>query len=234
MVVVLAASPLRASADASFHSAGPGQPPPLLSQGGNNNTYSASATAGDAKHGNANGAGSPPSTTKPRLPSNSPNNPTSSSTNNATPAPCGWNPQPKVNIASGATGSGGANPIACPVPPAPPLTPATSPPPNLDRYYAQIFEEIRTSPGTVSAAPNNHTGLVNLPACFWLTDQAVPDQKQVSAVLNGRPNSAGKQIAYHITLTVTLESTAWSFGDGSTTRMPAPTTCVGLSGAPRA
>ncbi len=50
--------------------------------------------------------------------------------------------------------------------------------------------------------------------------------------LKGAPDSAGQQITYHITLTVTLKDTSWSFGDGSSTQTPAPTQCVGISGDP--
>lgn len=149
------------------------------------------------------------------------------------PAPCGRNASIAIQWNAAAVKPGPAGtPLGCPAPPPPPLTPATSPLPDLSPYYAQVFEEIRTSPGNISAAPPNHTGLVNLPTCFWLTGQAVPDQKQVTMDLKGAPDAAGQQITYHITLTVTLESTSWTFGDASTTETPAPTQCVGISGDP--
>lgn len=153
-------------------------------------------------------------------------------------APCGWNvTHATVTSEGGTTAITGtnANARACPGQPAPvpALTPATSPPPDLSSYYAKIFEQIQTSPGAISAAPPNHTGLVNLPACFWLTGQAVPGQTQVTMDLKGAPNSAGKQITYHITLTVALQQPlTWDFGDGSSTQTPAPTDCVGISGDP--
>ena len=118
--------------------------------------------------------------------------------------------------------------------PGPPtaLTMATSPPPNLAPYVAQAFEQIVTSPGTITAAPPNHTGLVNLPQCYWLTGQSVPGTKTVTMDLKGAPNAAEKQITYHISLTVSFDKdkTVWNFGDGSqqTTNVPIP--CIGDSG----
>ncbi|MGH7919230.1 MAG: hypothetical protein ACREQM_04700 [Candidatus Dormibacteraceae bacterium] len=121
---------------------------------------------------------------------------------------------------------------ACTAPAPQPLTPASSPPPDLAPYYAQIFEAIQTAPGSISAAPPNHTGLVNLPACFWLTGQSVPQQQQETMVLPGAPNPGGQQINYRITLTVKLQYTTWSFGDGSSAGVAPPIPCVGISGDP--
>lgn len=206
--------------------AAPNATPPPVDPGYDNGIYQNKSSAG----------GNP--TPKPAAPKPTPSN-GATPANNATPsnppppnpAPCGYGPTGGV-----VTGTGGflglSGPSPCPAPPPPPLTPATSPPPDLTQYYAQIFQEIATSPGTISAAPPNHTGLVNLPTCFWLTGQAVPHQKQVTMDLKGAPDSAGQQITYHITLTVTLQHTNWGFGDGSESQTPAPTECVGISGDP--
>lgn len=137
----------------------------------------------------------------------------------------------------------GALPLGAPIPGcgaptvpngAPPtaLNMATSPPPNLGPYLAQAFEEILTQPGTISAAPPNHTGLVNLPQCYWLTGQSVPKTQTVSMDLKGAPNGAGQQITYHIALTVSLDRTVWNFGDGSQQTTTVPLQCVGDSGDP--
>lgn len=115
--------------------------------------------------------------------------------------------------------------------PAPPtaLNMATSPPPNLAPYVAQAFEQIVTNPGTIAAAPPNHTGLVNMPLCYWLTGQSVTGAQTVSMDLKGAPNAAGQQITYHISLTVKLTDTTWNFGDGSQQTTTVPIPCVGDS-----
>lgn len=115
--------------------------------------------------------------------------------------------------------------------PAPPtaLNMATSPPPNLAPYVAQAFEQIVTNPGTIAAAPPNHTGLVNMPQCYWLTGQSVTGTQTVSMDLKGAPNAAGQQITYHISLTVKLTETTWNFGDGSQQTTTVPIPCVGDS-----
>lgn len=116
--------------------------------------------------------------------------------------------------------------------PTPPtaLNMANSPPPNLEPYVAQAFEQIVTTPGTISAAPPNHTGLVNMPQCYWLTGQSVTGTQTVSMDLKGAPNAAGKQITYHIALTVELANTVWNFGDGSQQTTTVPIPCIGDSG----
>lgn len=110
------------------------------------------------------------------------------------------------------------------------LTMATSPPPNLAPYVAQAFEQIVTNPGTIKAAPPNHTGLVNLPQCYWLTGQSVTGKQTVSMDLKGAPNASGQQITYHIALTVTLNNIIWNFGDGSEQTTTVPIPCIGDSG----
>lgn len=206
----------------------PNPTPPPVNPGYDNgvyqNTSSASATPTPQ-----------PSTPKPTpssgaTPTNNAAPPNSAPPN---PAPCGRGLSVAIQWSAAAAKPGPAGtPNACPAPPPAPLTPATSPPPNLNPYYAQIFQEIKTSPGTISAAPPNHSGLVNLPTCFWLTGQAVPQQKQVTMDLKGAPDPAGQQITYHITLTVTLNQLSWDFGDASITQTPPPTQCVGISGDP--
>ncbi len=209
-------------------------PPPTVSTGKGDGGYTANARDASSGGGNPQAQSSTP-VPAPNQGSAPPNNATSVNAPAPNLAPCGLNGQ--FYLVPAGTGSGVAiQPSAmantCPAPPPPPLTPATSPPPDLTQYYAQVFEEIRTSPGIITAAPPNHTGLVNLPACFWLTGQAVPQQKRVTMDLKGAPDSAGQQITYHITLTVSLQYATWNFGDGSTTGTPAPTVCVGISGDP--
>ena len=108
---------------------------------------------------------------------------------------------------------------------------ATSPPPNIQPYYAQVAEKVTTSPGTIQSAPP-HQGLTNLPACFWITGQAVPAQTSVTMDLPGAPDAGGQQIIYHITLTVALDHVTWNFGDGSGSKTVPPLPCSAISGAP--
>lgn len=223
LVVLIVAYPLRVSAAA-----------PPLSQTNSKGAFKAKAvTQSPSPHS----AQTPPPKSAPTQapsPTQTPNNPAPAVNAQPNPAPCGLNGAYFL-VPSGSTGNAiqpNTSPNACPPGPPPPLTPATSPPPNLNQYYAQIFEEITTSPGNIAAAPPNHTGLVNLASCFWLTGQAVPKQKQVTMTLKGAPNSAGQQIAYQVTLTVTLQNVTWNFGDGSSAGTPPPTQCVGISGDP--
>lgn len=118
-------------------------------------------------------------------------------------------------------------------PPQTALNMATSPPPNVGPYLAQAMEQILTRPGTISAAPPNHTGLVNLPQCYWVTGQSVPKTQTISMDLKGAPNAAGQQITYHISLTVWLDKMVWNFGDGSQQTTTVPLPCVGDSGDPQ-
>lgn len=169
---------------------------------------------------------------------NTPPQSTSTTASQGCPSPPALTPTTVINPVSGPTPGaptppvllcGEAPPLNSPAPPSA-LTMATSPPPNLAPYVDQAFEQIITSPGTIAAAPPDHTGLVNLPQCYWLTGQSVAGKQSVSMDLKGAPNASGRQITYHIALTVALDSVVWNFGDGSqqTTTIPIP--CIGDSG----
>lgn len=218
-------------------------PPPNVTVQYGGGTYRAGAATGSPAAPVATPTPAPRPTATPTSPTKAGSgNPSSQAAANNTPtpnpAPCGYNPSIAIQWNPVAVKAGPAGtPKGCPPPsptsaPATALTPATSPPPDLGPYYAQVLEQIETSPGTITAAPPNHTGLVNLPTCFWLTGQAVPNQKQVTMDLKGAPGPGGQQITYHITLTVTLQNISWSFGDRTNTQVPAPPACIGISGGP--
>src|SRR5207302_6634921 len=59
------------------------------------------------------------------------------------------------------------------------ITPASSPPPAVGPYVAQVLDGLRAAAGTIGSLPTPY-GLVNLPTCFWIHNIGVPAERDLT------------------------------------------------------
>lgn len=93
-----------------------------------------------------------------------------------------------------------------------PVTPATSPPPPIGPYVAQVAGGLRAGAGTIASLPSPN-GLVNLPTCFWLEGVTIPDERDFKIVLPGPPDPANRRIYYTYLIRVFFSGVDWNFDD---------------------
>jgi len=109
-------------------------------------------------------------------------------------------------------GAPGPNPDPCILIQPHVITPATSPPPPIGPYIANVIRDLKTAPGTVHSLPSPN-GLVNLPTCFWIDDMAVPAERDLNLVLPGPPDGSGRRIFYTYLIRVFFAGVDWNFDD---------------------
>ena len=93
-----------------------------------------------------------------------------------------------------------------------PVTPATSPPPPIGPYVAQVAAGLAVGAGSVASLPSPN-GLVNLPTCFWLDGVTIPDERDFRIVLPGAPDQANRRIYYTYLIRVFFGGVEWNFDD---------------------
>jgi hypothetical protein len=93
-----------------------------------------------------------------------------------------------------------------------PITPATSPPPPITPYVAQVLGNLQANAGTILSLPSPN-GLVNLPTCFWVDAMTVPDERTYTVLLPGPPDPSNRRIYFTYLIRVFFAGIDWNFDD---------------------
>ena len=106
----------------------------------------------------------------------------------------------------------GPNPDPCILTQPHRIVPADSPPPVIAPYVASVVRDLQAAPGSISSLPSPNA-LVNLPTCFWIDGMGVPNERDVTLVLPGPPDSSGRRIYYTYLIRAFFAGIDWNFDD---------------------
>lgn len=97
---------------------------------------------------------------------------------------------------------------------------------NWAPYFAQARGQLDGQAGQIGSAPPTK-GVVNIPTCFWIDGQGIPDDRKLSVTVAGAPDAEGRQIYYTLLIDVAFVRAAWNFDDphNDTANATPPTQC---------
>jgi hypothetical protein len=83
---------------------------------------------------------------------------------------------------------------------------------NWQPYIAAIAGDIVGGAGTIRATPAAK-GVVNVPQCFWIDGIQIPQERDLTLVLAGAPNSEGRRVYYTFLIRIKMDGITWHFDD---------------------